>query len=87
VAAAHPDRVDIRVLSQFPEFIEFTSRSRSSRQVVEPDLDGKVEATPREAVYAAVDEANARHGTTDQKAFGGHPRQSDSVPVACPIGR
>jgi restriction system protein len=59
VAAAHPDRVDIRVLSEFPEFIEFTSRSRSPRQVAEPELDGGVETTPREAVSAAVDEANA----------------------------
>ena len=30
VAAAHPDRVDVRVLSEFPEFIEFTSRQPGS---------------------------------------------------------
>jgi restriction system protein len=59
VAAAHPDRVDTRVLSEFPEFIEFTSRSRTTRHAAEPDLDAGAEATPREAVSAAVDEANA----------------------------
>jgi restriction system protein len=58
VAAAHPDRVDLRVLSEFSEFLDFKSRSRQPRQVGEPDLadDG---ATPREAVSTAVDEANA----------------------------
>ena len=58
VAAAHPDRVDIRVLSEFPEFLDFTSRSRPPKQTGEPDRvdDG---STPREAVSTAVDEANA----------------------------
>ena len=32
VAAAHPDRVDVRVLSEFPEFIDFKSRSHGPRQ-------------------------------------------------------
>jgi restriction system protein len=59
VTADHPDRVDIRVLSEFPEFIEFTTRSRPSRQAAESAPGGEVEATPREAVSAAVDEANA----------------------------
>jgi restriction system protein len=59
VAAVHPDRVDIRVLAEFPEFIEFTSRSRRPSQAVESEVDGAAETTPREAVYAAVDEANA----------------------------
>jgi restriction system protein len=58
VAAAHPDRVDLQALSEFPEFIDFQSRSRQPRQAAEPDLadDG---ATPREAVSSAVDKANA----------------------------
>jgi restriction system protein len=59
VAADHPDRVDIRMLSEFPEFIEFTSRSRRPRHTAGSELAGDVEATPREAVSAAVDEANA----------------------------
>ena len=60
VAAAHPDRVDVGVLSEFPEFIEFKSRShapRQSSQTSQPEL-AKSEATPREAVSTAVDEAN-----------------------------
>ena len=61
VAAAHPDRVDVGVLSEFPEFIEFKSRShapRQSSQTGQPEL-AKSETTPREAVSTAVDEANA----------------------------
>ena len=60
VAAEHPDRVDVGVLSEFPEFIEFKSRShapRQSSQTGQPEL-AKSEATPREAVSTAVDEAN-----------------------------
>jgi len=58
VAVDHPGRVDDQVLAEFPEFIEFKSRSRKPRQAGEavPDEDG---TTPREAVSAAVDEANA----------------------------
>jgi restriction system protein len=58
VAAAHPNRVDVRLLSEFSEFLDFKSRSRQPRAAGEPDLadDG---ATPREAVSTAVDEANA----------------------------
>jgi restriction system protein len=58
VAAAHPDRVDIRVLSEFPEFIDFKSRTRPPKQTGEPDR-GDEGSTPREAVSTAVDEANA----------------------------
>ena len=61
VAAAHPERVDVGVLSEFPEFIEFKSRShapRQSSQTSQPEL-AKTETTPREAVSTAVDEANA----------------------------
>ncbi len=58
VAAAHPDRVDVRILSEFSEFIDFRNRSRQPKQAGEPDLaDGG--STPREAVSTAVDEANA----------------------------
>jgi restriction system protein len=64
VAAAHPDRVDVGVLSEFPEFIEFKSRSHAPRQTGQtgqPEL-ARPEATPREAVSTAVDEANAADG-------------------------
>jgi restriction system protein len=58
VAAEHPDRVDLRVLSEFPEFTDFQSRSRRPRQAGE--LHGaNGGTTPREAVSSAVDEANA----------------------------
>jgi restriction system protein len=58
VAAAHPDRVDVRMLSEFPEFIDFKSRSHPPRLADDADHadDG---STPREAVSTAVDEANA----------------------------
>jgi restriction system protein len=58
VAAAHPERVDVRVLSEFSEFIDFKSRSHEPRRDGPPKLDGN-EKTPREAVSTAVDEANA----------------------------
>jgi restriction system protein len=59
VAAEHPDRVDDRVLAEFPEFIEFKSRSRKPKQTGEPEHAAQDGSTPREAVSAAVDEANA----------------------------
>ena len=62
VAAAHPDRVDVRVLSEFPEFIDFKSRSHGPRQADQPEL-AESETTPREAVSTAVDEANAAVAT------------------------
>jgi restriction system protein len=57
VVATHPNRVDLRVLSEFPEFIDFQSRTRQPRQAAEPDLTDDA-TTPREAVSVAVDEAN-----------------------------
>jgi restriction system protein len=58
VAAARPDRVDIRVLSEFPEFIDFKSRSHPPKQTGDPERTDEG-STPREAVSTAVDEANA----------------------------
>src|SRR5215472_4088557 len=58
VAAEHPDRVDLRVLSEFPEFTDFQSRSRQPRLAGEPHV-ANGGTTPREAVSSAVDEANA----------------------------
>lgn len=58
VAATHAERVDVGVLSGFPEFIEFKSRSHEPRQTDQSEL-GENKATPREAVSTAVDEANA----------------------------
>jgi restriction system protein len=58
VLARHPDRVDVNVLSQFDEFIEFRTPSRRAGQpeAARQNLTG---ATPRETVSAAVEEANA----------------------------
>jgi restriction system protein len=58
VAAANPDRIDLRVLSEFAEFIDFKGRSHPPRQTGEPDRHDEG-STPREAVSTAVDEANA----------------------------
>jgi len=57
VLAEHPDRVDVSVLVQFEEFIEFRSRSRRVGPAG-PAAEAAVEATPRETVAAAVEEAN-----------------------------
>jgi restriction system protein len=57
VLAKHPDRVDLSVLVQFEEFIEFRGRSRRVGQAG-PGTPGASEATPRETVAAAVEEAN-----------------------------
>ncbi len=57
VLVKHPDRVDLSVLVQFEEFIEFRGRSRQAAGAslaAEP----AVETTPRETVAAAVEEAN-----------------------------
>jgi restriction system protein len=58
VLAKYPDRVDLGVLVQFEEFLEFRSRSRRADQAA-PDTAGASETTPRETVAAAVEEANA----------------------------
>jgi restriction system protein len=58
VLAEHPDRVDLGVLVQFEEFIEFRSRSRRAGQA-DSGTRSDSEATPRETVAAAVEEANA----------------------------
>ena len=58
VAAAYPDRVDIRVLYEFPEFIDFKSRSHPPKQTGDAGCTDEG-STPREAVSTAVDEANA----------------------------
>jgi restriction system protein len=58
VLAKHPDRVDVGVLSQFDEFIEFRTPSRRGRQPESTEADIS-ETTPHETVSAAVEEANA----------------------------
>jgi restriction system protein len=58
VLTKHPDRVDVSVLGQFPEFIEFRTPSRRGGP---PEANGPdiTETPPRETVSAAVEEANA----------------------------
>jgi restriction system protein len=58
VLAKHPDRVDLTVLNQFEEFVEFRSPSRDAIGP-ESGVPGTVEATPRETVSVAIEEANA----------------------------
>jgi restriction system protein len=57
VLAKHPDRIDLSVLSQFQEFVEFRSPSERARR--KAGVAGITETTPRETVSAAVEEANA----------------------------
>jgi restriction system protein len=58
VLTKHPDRVDVSVLGQFSEFIEFRTPSRRGGP---PEANGPdiTETPPRETVSAAVEEANA----------------------------
>ena len=59
--AGHPDRVDVAVLLQFEEFIEFRSRTRGDASPEETGarkLAASVETTPGETIAKAVAEAN-----------------------------
>jgi restriction system protein len=58
VLARHPERIDLGVLLQFEEFREFRSRSRQHGQVASL-VQSTDDATPRETVAGAVQEANA----------------------------
>jgi restriction system protein len=57
VRAKHPDRVDLGVLVQFKEFIDFRSRSRHVDQA-DDVAQSTSETPPRETVAAAVAEAD-----------------------------
>src|SRR6266567_5772190 len=62
VLAAHPDRVDVGVLLQFEEFIEFRSRTRGDTTSAGADtheLAAPAETTPGETISKAVAEANS----------------------------
>jgi restriction system protein len=54
----HPHRIDMRMLSEYPEFVDFMSRSRQPKQPGQPQL-AENSTTPRETVSAAVSEVNA----------------------------
>jgi restriction system protein len=61
VLADHPDRVDVGVLLQFEEFIEFRSRTRGDASPAETgaqDPAAPAETTPGETIAKAVTEAN-----------------------------
>lgn len=58
VLAKHPDRIDLSVLSEFEEFVEFR-RPAQRAPGPEAGVPSAAEATPRETVSAAVEEANA----------------------------
>ena len=62
VLAEHPDRVDVGVLLQFEEFIEFRSRTRGEPTSADADaheLAAPTETTPGETISKAVAEANS----------------------------
>ena len=61
VLADHSDRVDVGVLLQFKEFIEFRSRTRGDASPAETDAQdpaSAAETTPGETIAKAVEEAN-----------------------------
>jgi restriction system protein len=63
VLAKHPDRVDMSVLAQFPEYREFRSRSRSHRDK-QPDARPAAEEptqhlAPTEAITEVIEEAHS----------------------------
>lgn len=62
VLAKHPDRVDLSILVQFQDFIDFRSRSRRADQAA-TTAEPTSEATPRETVAAAVAESNTAVAT------------------------
>jgi restriction system protein len=63
VLAKHPDRVDMSVLAQYPEYVEFRSRSHdhpgkdAATQSVSEEPTGRL--SPSEAITEMVDEAHS----------------------------
>ncbi|UXA12374.1 restriction endonuclease [Mycobacterium sp. SMC-8] len=55
VLLEHPDRVDLHVLAQFPEWQEFRNRSKSEKQEKSDDNVIESELSPSEAVGALVE--------------------------------
>jgi restriction system protein len=62
---AYPDRLDVRALSQFPEFRELKAASEGSGslapvpQTVPPEADPVTEQTPEESIENAVQEISS----------------------------
>jgi restriction system protein len=59
VLAEYPDRVDMAVLSQFPEFAEFRTPHPVAQLQEQTALMEKAELSPTESIAALVDEANS----------------------------
>lgn len=66
VLGEHPDRVDMAVLEQFPEYVEFRARSAGRRRVTQPasgeDLPPPIpdpDSTPEETIDAAYQQIRA----------------------------
>jgi restriction system protein len=63
VLQGYPDRVDIRILKSFPEYVDFRTRTRVRRSATTPDdevADTNVEAlAPREAIEELIDAAHS----------------------------
>ena len=73
VLAKHPDRVDMGVLAQFPEYVEFRSRSsRQQRREASGRLPSEISTqhlSPNEAITEAIDEANTTVAGTCWRGF------------------
>ena len=64
VLARYPDRVDMRVLRQFPEYEEFRARTKQRKGQPVPDTGKSSEVSredlsPRDAIEDAIDSAHA----------------------------
>jgi restriction system protein len=62
VLTKHADRIDLNVLRQFEEFVDFQTRSRKSPKGV-LSADPSSDTTPGETIAAAIEEANAAVAT------------------------
>jgi restriction system protein len=59
VLAKHPDRIDIGVLAQFPEYLEFRSGSRRHPRKQPVGQPPPEHLSPSEAITAAIEEAHS----------------------------
>jgi len=58
----YPERIDMSVLEQFPEYIEFRTRSSGRRRVTQPQAQEQLPPlteTPEETIDAAYEQVRA----------------------------
>lgn len=63
VLTDYPDRVDLRVLHTFPEFLAFRNANKTNEEVTPIATTEVSELTPSDAMQQALDEANSALGT------------------------